>query len=65
MSDVRSVRTSLGLSQIELAMKLGIHQSTVSRLETGDMPLDARTRLALFALQSQATGNAERTGEAA
>ncbi|MDX3885567.1 MAG: helix-turn-helix transcriptional regulator [Sphingomonas sp.] len=47
MTDVRSIREALGISQVELATKLGLHQSTVSRLETGAMPVDARTALAL------------------
>jgi predicted transcriptional regulator len=54
MSDVRSARRHLGLSQAELALKLGVHQTTISRFETGDLPLDERTKLALDALTMRA-----------
>lgn len=50
MSQVRTARTALGLSQAELAVKLGVHQTTISRFETGDLPVDERTELALDAL---------------
>lgn len=53
MIDVRAVRQELKLSQAELADKLGLHQTTISRFETGDMPLDRRTELALEALRSE------------
>src|SRR5215213_3419808 len=33
--DVRALRKSLGMTQIELAAYLGVKQGTVSRLETG------------------------------
>jgi ribosome-binding protein aMBF1 (putative translation factor) len=54
MSDIKSARRSLGLSQAELAAKLGVHQTTISRFETGDLPLDERTKLALDALTMRA-----------
>lgn len=38
------------LTQIDLAAALGVNQSTISRLETGEMPVDQRTKLALQAL---------------
>ncbi|QPQ55576.1 helix-turn-helix transcriptional regulator [Allosphingosinicella flava] len=50
MSIVRETRLALGLSQADLAAKLGVHQTTVSRFETGDLPVDERTQLALEAL---------------
>lgn len=53
MSDIREIRRDLGLTQAELASKLGLHQATISRFETGDMPVDERTRLALEALASR------------
>ena len=49
-----AIRKELKLSQAELADKLGVHQSTVSRFETGDLSLDKRTELALLALRKQA-----------
>src|SRR5688572_29699571 len=53
MIDVRAVRQELKLSQAELADKLGLHQTTISRFETGDLPIDRRTELALAALQAE------------
>ncbi|CAN5278656.1 hypothetical protein BH11PSE5_BH11PSE5_30710 [soil metagenome] len=50
MDDIRTVRTRLGVTQMELAELLGLHQSTISRLEGGSLPVDARTKLALEAL---------------
>lgn len=49
--DIRDIRRGLGLTQNELATKLGLHQTTISRFETGDLPVDERTLLALDALQ--------------
>jgi len=54
MIDVRSIRKELKLSQAELAEKLGLHQTSISRLETGEMSVDKRTELALAALQNEA-----------
>lgn len=34
-SDVRKIRDNLGLSQVQMADRIGISQSTVSRLERG------------------------------
>lgn len=50
MDDIRDIRSRLGLTQIEFADKLGLHQSTISRLESGDLPVDKRTSLAVQAL---------------
>lgn len=53
MMDLRTIRQEeLKLSQTELADKLGLHQTTISRFETGDLPLDKRTELAIEALRS-------------
>jgi transcriptional regulator with XRE-family HTH domain len=54
MLDMRAIRQELKLSQSELADKLGLHQTTISRFETGDMPMDKRTELALLALKREA-----------
>ena len=53
MDDIRTLRRNLGLTQGDLAEKLGLDQSTISRLETGRLPVDARTRLALEAIQAR------------
>lgn len=50
MNAIRDARLRLGLTQIGLAEKLGLHQSTISRFENGSLPLDERTTLAVEAL---------------
>ena len=50
MTDMRSIRTELGLTQEELADRLALHQTTISRMETGSMAIDRRTSLALNSL---------------
>jgi transcriptional regulator with XRE-family HTH domain len=54
MLDIKALRRDLKLSQTQLAARLGLHQTTISRLETGEMPVDKRTLLALQALQREA-----------
>lgn len=54
MDELRTIRTELGLTQAEFADRLGLHQSTISRFEKGDLPLDKRTLLAAQALRSEA-----------
>jgi predicted transcriptional regulator len=54
MDELRAARKTLGVTQVELADLLGLHQSTISRLESGALPLDGRTRLALEALTTRA-----------
>jgi transcriptional regulator with XRE-family HTH domain len=54
MLDMVAIRKELNLTQAQLAEKLGVHQTTVSRFETGELPLDKRTRLALEALRKAA-----------
>jgi DNA-binding XRE family transcriptional regulator len=49
---VAEIRRELKLTQWQLADKLGIHQSSVSRFETGELELDERTKLSLLALQA-------------
>lgn len=57
MDDIRTIRRRLTLSQQELAEALGLHQSTISRLESGALPLDERTKLALEALLARASSD--------
>ena len=51
--DITETRKAMGLSQAELALALGVTQSTVSRLETGELEPNERTKLALEALLSR------------
>ena len=53
MDDIRAFRRKIGVTQVELATLLGLHQSTISRLESGALPVDERTMLALEALSSR------------
>jgi len=60
MHDIQTIRRALGLSQADMADRLGLHQTTISRFERGELPLDKRTLLAAQLLLTQAQG-----GEAA
>lgn len=62
MTDIKAIRRDLGLSQDELATRLGLNQSTISRFETGELPVDERTRLAIDAIVMRAA--AEDSGQA-
>jgi DNA-binding transcriptional regulator YiaG len=48
--EARFVRKALGLSQASLAERLGVHRVTVVRWESGDVPLDGPTSVAIRAL---------------
>lgn len=63
MTDMREIRRQLAMTQIELADELGVQQSTISKYERGDLPIDKRTQLALDALL--AAKAAEPSSEAA
>ncbi|HEX8414753.1 MAG TPA: helix-turn-helix transcriptional regulator [Sphingomicrobium sp.] len=52
--DIKSIRKALGLSQADLAARLGLTQGTVSRFENGVLPVDERTKLAVEALRMKA-----------
>lgn len=54
MDNIHDIRKALGLSQVEMAERLGLNQSTISRFERGDLEPDKRTILAAQALLSQA-----------
>lgn len=54
MEDMRSARKALGYSQTQLAAALGVQQSTISKLESGALPIDERTKLAVEALLMRA-----------
>lgn len=46
METIQAIRETLGLTQAELADRLGIHQSTISRMERGELGTDKRTMIA-------------------
>ena len=50
MQSIKQIREALGLSQAEMAEELGIHQTTLSRIETGVIAADKRNLLAANAL---------------
>lgn len=52
--DIATTRKALGLSQSELAAKLGVNQATISRMERGELKPNTRTILALEALLARA-----------
>lgn len=54
MKDIRKIRTALGFNQTEMADRLGISQSYLSRLESGASKLDKRTELAVVAVEAAA-----------
>lgn len=51
--DITAFRQALGLTQSALAEKLGVDQATISRLETGKLPINKRTQLALEAIKAR------------
>lgn len=59
MSELATIRNALRLTQADLAGKLGVHQSTISRFERGELATDQRTLLAAKALLAglQSGGN--------
>ena len=48
--DIKATRKAMGLTQAELAQKLGVDHSTVSRLESGKLIPSDRDLLAMEAL---------------
>ena len=48
MKNLKTLRESKGLSQLQLALKLGLNQNTVSRYENGQRDADYQT-LIMFA----------------
>jgi DNA-binding transcriptional regulator YiaG len=48
--DIAATRKAMGLRKDEMAAALGIHLSTIYRLESGDIALNRRTALAIEAL---------------
>ena len=50
MDNMLAIREALGLTQVEMADRLGLHQTTISRFERGDLLPDKRTLLAAQSL---------------
>jgi putative zinc finger/helix-turn-helix YgiT family protein len=48
--EVRFIRKALGLSQAALADRLGVHRVSVARWESGEVPADGPTSVAIRAL---------------
>lgn len=53
LMDITAFRQAYGLTQSDLAAKLGVDQATISRLETGKLAVNKRTLLALEALKAR------------
>lgn len=51
-SDLRAIRKSLGLTQAEMAERLGINQSNISRMEKGAIAINRRTLIAARTLMT-------------
>lgn len=63
--DIKRIRKDeLGLSQDELGQLLGVDQTTISRLETGALPITDRTRLAIEALMLRKAAAEQPTDQA-
>ena len=52
--NIKETRKALGLSQTDLAKMLGISGSLLSRMESGEQPVNLRTILAMEALVARA-----------
>jgi DNA-binding transcriptional regulator YiaG len=48
--EARFIRKAPGLSQASLALRLGVHRVTIARWESGDVPIDGPTSVAIRAL---------------
>src|SRR5271165_5711087 len=59
---LRSLRGSLGLSQEQLARRLGVSFATVNRWESGRTQLSPRAATALAALEAELAAGSQRTG---
>lgn len=47
IEQIKKSRKALGWTQAQLADQLGVTHATVSRIESGDIPLNIRTQIAL------------------
>ena len=51
--DLRQLRDMLGLTQAELAERIGMHPNSVARMERGELAISARTAAAVRLLVSR------------
>ena len=54
MNPIAEAREVLSVSQAKLAAKIGVHQSTISRMEADPSKVDQRTLLAIKAILPKA-----------
>lgn len=54
-SKLRSMRKEAGLTQAELAFRVGIHSNTLARLERGDRTLRKPIQMAINSVLLEAT----------
>lgn len=52
-ADLRALRDVLGLTQAELAERIGMHPNSVSRMERGELAISARTAAVVRLLVSR------------
>lgn len=52
-ADLRAFRDMLGLTQAELAERIGMHPNSVARMERGELAISARTAAAVRLLVSR------------
>ena len=45
--DITRTREAMGLNKTELAARLGVHKSTITRIEAGSVKCDKRTYIAI------------------
>lgn len=54
MTEIERIRIKLHLTQQQFGKRLGVTQATVSRWESGDLPIRERDLLAVRALELEA-----------
>jgi transcriptional regulator with XRE-family HTH domain len=52
--DIKAIRGRLGLSQQELAERIGVNQASISRMESGRQPVKRPILILLSKLQEEA-----------
>lgn len=57
MTSLKDIRTQLGLSQCEMAIRLGIERSRLAKAETGDRRLDSASLIKLAGFEKEVKGH--------